>query len=204
MASGTCGSTPHFHPHPDGTVEHPFPSLPFLPQVCDHAQLPRPENHAKVLYCLGLLACLSPDQFISFVGSWLQADKEASRVASLSIFSGILAADLPEMQEKKCDMVQAMRGTLSDESIEVKKAVLHFSRTVLTVHGLEEWAWELVAYVFKQASSSSSQMSSTNLCSADAEEEHSIRATCVELLENVDVSVRGMSQASPGRRRSGS
>ncbi|KYO33805.1 hypothetical protein Y1Q_0009472 [Alligator mississippiensis] len=37
-------------------------------------------------------------------------------------------------------------------------------------------------------------MSSTNLCSADAEEEHSIRATSVELLENVDVSVSDMSQ----------
>ena len=30
-------------------------SLPFLPQVCDHAQEPRPENHAQVLHCLGLL-----------------------------------------------------------------------------------------------------------------------------------------------------
>ena len=46
---------------------------------------------------------------------------------------------------------------LSSPLSQVKKAVLHFSRTLLNVQGLGEWAWELVAYIVKQASLSSSQ-----------------------------------------------
>ncbi|KYO41111.1 hypothetical protein Y1Q_0009656 [Alligator mississippiensis] len=76
-------------PLPDGTLG--IVCLALHDQVCDHAQLPRPENHTKVLYCLGLLG---KDERV-------QADKEASRVASLSIFSGILAADRNCEQSKR-------------------------------------------------------------------------------------------------------
>ncbi|XP_059575919.1 maestro heat-like repeat-containing protein family member 2B [Alligator mississippiensis] len=143
-------------PLPDGKLK----SICFAlhTQVCDIAQMPGSENQVKVFYCLHLLACLSPDQFISFVGSRLKTDKEGSCVASLSIFSGIIAADLPEMSQKKCAVVKAMRCMLGDQSAEVKKAVLHFVRTLLSVQGLDDWAWDLVAYIFKQSSLSRSQM----------------------------------------------
>ncbi|XP_059575653.1 maestro heat-like repeat-containing protein family member 2B [Alligator mississippiensis] len=138
-------------PLPDGKLK----SICFAlhTQVCDIAQLPGSENQVKVFYCLRLL-----DQFISFVGSRLKTDKEGSCVASLSIFSGIIAADLPEMSQKKCAVVKAMRCMLGDQSTEVKKAVLHFVRTLLSVQGLDDWAWDLVAYNFKQSSLSRSQM----------------------------------------------
>ncbi|XP_025067477.1 maestro heat-like repeat-containing protein family member 2B [Alligator sinensis] len=77
---------------------------------------------------------------------------------------------------------------------QVKKAVLHFIKTLLNVQGLDEWAWDLVAYIFKQSSLSGSQMKSKNHSSQDAEEEQSIRATCVEILEHLDVSISVMSQ----------
>ncbi|KYO25773.1 hypothetical protein Y1Q_0023590 [Alligator mississippiensis] len=99
-----------------------------------------------------------------------------------------------EMSKKKCELVKAMRCTLGDLSTEVKKAILHFSRTLLNVQGLDDVAWDLVAYIFKQFSLSSSQLKSKNHSSQDAEEEQSIRATYVEILENLDVSISGMSQ----------
>ncbi|XP_059575603.1 maestro heat-like repeat-containing protein family member 2B [Alligator mississippiensis] len=98
------------------------------------------------------------------------------------------------MSQKKCAVVKAMRCMLGDQSTEVKKAVLHFVRTLLSVQGLDDWAWDLVAYIFKQSSLSRSQMKSKNRSSQDAKEEQSIRITCVEILENLDVSISGMSQ----------
>ncbi|KYO39910.1 hypothetical protein Y1Q_0017279 [Alligator mississippiensis] len=88
-------------PLPDGKLK----SICFAlhTQVCDSTQLPRLENQVKVFYCLCLLACLSPDQFISLVGSRLKTDKEGSCVASLSIFSGIIAADCKYDQSKCAD-----------------------------------------------------------------------------------------------------
>ncbi|XP_059575641.1 uncharacterized protein LOC132246523 isoform X2 [Alligator mississippiensis] len=98
------------------------------------------------------------------------------------------------MSQKKCAVVKAMRCMLGDQSTEVKKAVLHFVRTLLSVQGLDDWAWDLVAYIFKPSSLSRSQMKSKNRSSLDAEEEQSVRITCVEILENLDVSISGMSQ----------
>ncbi|KYO20495.1 maestro heat-like repeat-containing protein family member 2B [Alligator mississippiensis] len=103
-----------------------------------------------------------------------------------------------EMSQKKCAVVKAMRCTLGDQSTEVKKAILHFLRTLLSVQGLDDWAWDLVAYIFKQSSLSSSQMKSKNRSSQDAEEEQSIRATCVEILENLDVSISGLMAPAAG------
>ncbi|XP_025054417.1 LOW QUALITY PROTEIN: maestro heat-like repeat-containing protein family member 2B [Alligator sinensis] len=102
--------------------------------------------------------CLSPDQFISLVDSQLKTDKKASHVASLSIFSGIIAADWKYDQSKRVDCCE--EG--------------HPPRTLLNVQGLDDVAWDLVAYIFKQSSLSSSQLKSKNHSSQDAEEEQSI------------------------------
>ena len=49
-------------------------------------------------------------------------------------------------------------SSLSSSPLQVKKAILHFIRTLLSVQGLDDWAWDLVAYIFKQSSLSTSQM----------------------------------------------
>ncbi|KYO40022.1 hypothetical protein Y1Q_0006558 [Alligator mississippiensis] len=51
---------------------------------------------------------------------------------------------------------------LADQStqlrLSVKKDILHFSRTLINVQGLDDWAWDLVAHIFRESSLHSSQM----------------------------------------------
>ncbi|CAM4708751.1 unnamed protein product, partial [Caretta caretta] len=93
----------------------------------------------------------------------------------------------PETRVKKLLIVKAVKSTLSDQNATVRKAALHFIRTLLSSGSVENCAaWDLVAYVFSEFSVSASKLG--------VEEESTIQTLCIDILQCLDTSVNGMTQ----------
>ncbi|CAM5169524.1 unnamed protein product [Eretmochelys imbricata] len=156
-------------------------------QICSPAKQLSTENHKELFHCVLLLARSSPDDLLAFLHKQLEIEHEAVRVASLDFLRAIVGADLPETRVKKLLIVKAVKSTLSDQNATVRKAALHFIRTLLSSGSVENCAaWDLVAYVFSEFSVSSSKL--------DVEEESTIQTLCIDILQCLDTSVNGMTQ----------
>nr|XP_048691208.1 maestro heat-like repeat-containing protein family member 2B [Caretta caretta] len=102
---------------------------------------------------------------------------------------------VPETRVKKLLIVKAVKSTLSDQNATVRKAALHFIRTLLSSGSVENCAaWDLVAYVFSEFSVSTSKLQGTTLLTQDVEEESTIQTLCIDILQCLDTSVNGMTQ----------
>ncbi|XP_039374703.1 maestro heat-like repeat-containing protein family member 2A [Mauremys reevesii] len=121
-------------------------------QLCSQAKPLSMENHTELVYCIVQLARSSPDDLIAFLHSQLEIENEAVRVASLNLLRAIVGADLPETRLKKFLIVKAVKSTFSDQNATVRKAVLHFIRTLLSSESVENCAaWDMVAHVFRSS-----------------------------------------------------
>ncbi|CAM4692722.1 unnamed protein product, partial [Caretta caretta] len=128
-------------------------------QICSPAKQLSRENHQELFHCVLLLARSSPDDLLAFLHEQLEIEHEAVRVASLDFLRAIVGADLPETRVKKLLIVKAVKSTLSDQNATVRKAALHFIRTLLSSGSVENCAaWDLVAYVFSEFSVSTSKL----------------------------------------------
>ncbi|CAM4708468.1 unnamed protein product [Caretta caretta] len=128
-------------------------------QICSPANQLSIENHKELFHCVLLLARSSPDDLLAFLHEQLEIEHEAVRVASLDFLRAIVGADLPETRVKKLLIVKAVKSTLSDQNATVRKAALHFIRTLLSSGSVENCAaWDLVAYVFSEFSVSTSKL----------------------------------------------
>ncbi|XP_039370968.1 maestro heat-like repeat-containing protein family member 2A isoform X3 [Mauremys reevesii] len=128
-------------------------------QLCSQAKPLSMENHTELVYCIVQLARSSPDDLIAFLHSQLEIENEAVRVASLNLLRAIVGADLPETRLKKFLIVKAVKSTFSDQNATVRKAVLHFIRTLLSSESVENCAaWDMVAHVFREFSVSTSKL----------------------------------------------
>ncbi|KAM9121338.1 maestro heat-like repeat-containing protein family member 2B [Pangshura tecta] len=159
-----------------------------LNQFCSQAKPLSMENHTELVYCTVQLARSSPDDLIAFLHSQLKIEKEAVRVASLNLLRAIVGADLPETRLKKFLIVKAVKSTFSDQNAMVRKAVLHFIQRLLSSESVENCAaWDMVAHVFREFSVSTSKLAFP--------EENTIQALCIDILQCLDISVTGMTQA---------
>ncbi|CAM4692813.1 unnamed protein product, partial [Caretta caretta] len=164
-------------------------------QICSPAKQLSRENHQELFHCVLLLARSSPDDLLAFLHEQLEIEHEAVRVASLDFLRAIVGADLPETRVKKLLIVKAVKSTLSDQNATVRKAALHFIRTLLSSGSVENCAaWDLVAYVFSEFSVSTSKLQGTTLLTQDVEEESTIQTLCIDILQCLDTSVNGMTQ----------
>ncbi|CAM4607989.1 unnamed protein product, partial [Lepidochelys kempii] len=128
-------------------------------QICSPAKQLSIENHQELFHCVLLLARSSPDDLLAFLHEQLEIEHEAVRVASLDFLRAIVGADLPETRVKKLLIVKAVKSTLRDQNATVRKAALHFIRTLLSSGSVENCAaWDLVAYVFSEFSVSASKL----------------------------------------------
>ncbi|CAM4545111.1 unnamed protein product [Caretta caretta] len=156
-------------------------------QICSPAKQLSIENHKELFHCVLLLARSSPDDLLAFLHEQLEIEHEAVRVASLDLLRAIVGADLPETRVKKLLIVKAAKSTLSDQNAMVRKAALHFIRTLLSSGRVENCAaWDLVAYVFSEFSVSTSKL--------DVQEESTVQTLCIDILQCLDTSVNGMTQ----------
>ncbi|CAM5116895.1 unnamed protein product [Natator depressus] len=164
-------------------------------QICSPAKQLSIENHKELFHCVLLLARSSPDDLLAFLHEQLEIEHEAVRVASLELLRAIVGADLPETRGKKLLIVKAVKSTLSDQNATVRKAALHFIRTLLSSGSVENCAaWDLVAYVFSEFSVSTSKLQGTTLLAQGVEEESTIQTLCIDILQCLDTSVNGMTQ----------
>ncbi|CAM5124600.1 unnamed protein product [Natator depressus] len=164
-------------------------------QICSPAKQLSIENHKELFHCVLLLARSSPDDLLAFLHEQLEIEHEAIRVASLELLRAIVGADLPETRGKKLLIVKAVKSTLSDQNATVRKAALHFIRTLLSSGSVENCAaWDLVAYVFSEFSVSTSKLQGTTLLAQGVEEESTIQTLCIDILQSLDTSVNGMTQ----------
>ncbi|CAM5124934.1 unnamed protein product [Natator depressus] len=164
-------------------------------QICSPAKQLSIENHKELFHCVLLLARSSPDDLLAFLHEQLEIEHEAVRVASLELLRAIVGADLPETRVKKLLIVKAVKSTLSDLNATVRKAALHFIRTLLSSGSVENCAaWDLVAYVFSEFSVSTSKLQGTTLLAQGVEEESRIQTLCIDILQSLDTSVNGMTQ----------
>ncbi|CAM4546312.1 unnamed protein product [Caretta caretta] len=158
-------------------------------QICSPAKQLSIENHKELFHCVLLLARSSPDDLLAFLHEQLEIEHEAVPVASLDLLRAIVGADLPETRVKKLLIVKAAKSTLSDQNAMVRKAALHFIRTLLSSGRVENSAaWDLVPYVFSEFSVSTSKL--------DVQEESTIQTLCIDILQCLDTSVNGMTQVS--------
>ncbi|CAM4655242.1 unnamed protein product [Lepidochelys kempii] len=158
-------------------------------QICSPAKQLSIENHQELFHCVLLLARSSPDALLAFLHEQLETEHEAVPVASLDLLRAIVGADLSETRVKKLLIVKAAKSTLSDQNATVRKAALHFIRTLLSSGRVENCAaWDLVAYVFSEFSVSTSKLG--------VEEESTIQTLCTDILQCLDTSVNGMTQVS--------
>ncbi|CAM5106145.1 unnamed protein product, partial [Eretmochelys imbricata] len=156
-------------------------------QICSPAKQLNIENHKELFHCVLLLARSSPDDLLAFLHEQLEIEHEAVPVASLDLLRAIVGADLPETRVKKLLIVKAVKSTLSDQNATVRKAALHFIRTLLSSGRVENCAaWDLVAYVFSEFSVSTSKLG--------VAEESRIQTLCTDILQCLDTSVNGMTQ----------
>ncbi|CAM4545439.1 unnamed protein product [Caretta caretta] len=156
-------------------------------QICSPAKQLSIENHQELFHCVLLLARSSPDDLLAFLHEQLEIEHEAVPVASLDLLRAIVGADLPETRVKKLLIVKAAKSSLSDQNATVRKAALHFIRTLLSSGRVENCAaWDLVAYVFSEFSVSTSKL--------DVEEESTVQTLCIDILQCLDTSVNGMTQ----------
>ncbi|CAM4544695.1 unnamed protein product [Caretta caretta] len=158
-------------------------------QICSPAKQLSIENHKELFHCVLLLARSSPDDLLAFLHEQLEIEHEAVRVASLDLLRAIVGADLPETRVKKLLIVKAAKSTLSDQNAMVRKAALHFIRTLLSSGRVENCAaWDLVAYVFSEFRVSTSKLG--------VQEESTVQTLCIDILQCLDTSVNGMTQVS--------
>ncbi|CAM4545706.1 unnamed protein product [Caretta caretta] len=166
-------------------------------QICSPAKQLSIENHKELFHCVLLLAHSSPDDLLAFLHEQLEIEHEAVRVASLDLLRAIVGADLPETRVKKLLIVKAAKSSLSDQNATVRKAALHFIRTLLSSGRVENCAaWDLVAYVFSEFSVSTSKLQGTTLLTQDVEEESTVQTLCIDILQCLDTSVNGMTQGT--------
>ncbi|CAM5117028.1 unnamed protein product, partial [Natator depressus] len=164
-------------------------------QICSPAKQLSIENHKELFHCVLLLARSSADDLLAFLHEQLEIEHEAVRVASLELLRAIVGADLPETRVKKLLIVKAVKSNLSDQNATVRKAALHFIRTLLSSGSVENCAaWDLVAYVFSEFSVSTSKLQGTTLLTQGVEEESTIQTLCTDILQCLDTSVSGMTQ----------
>ncbi|CAM4545327.1 unnamed protein product [Caretta caretta] len=165
-------------------------------QICSPAKQLSIENHQELFHCVLLLARSSPDDLLAFLHEQLEIEHEAVPVASLDLLRAIVGADLSETRVKKLLIVKAAKSTLSDQNATVRKAALHFIRTLLSSGRVENSAaWDLVAYVFSEFSVSTSKLGTT-LLTQDVQEESTVQTLCIDILQCLDTSVNGMTQVS--------
>ncbi|XP_068535445.1 maestro heat-like repeat-containing protein family member 2B [Anas acuta] len=156
----------------------------------EHSQ----DQKAELSQCILLQARMCPEETIPFLESQLGHEREAVRVAALGLLGALARCDEPAMAEKLPQVVGAVKSVCRDPSIRVRRAVLHFIRELLSANAQSCSAWDVVGYIFREFSRSSSRRAAGLLSAQEAQEEGALQGLCMDVLGSLDISVRGMAK----------
>ncbi|XP_074878081.1 maestro heat-like repeat-containing protein family member 2B [Buteo buteo] len=162
-----------------------------LPDVTEEAG---PAQKAVLSRCIMLQARMRPEETGMFLHSQLSGGSEAGRVAALGLLGALARADAPAVREKLPQLVEAMRALCSDPSAQVRRAVLEFSRELLSSGSQSCWPWDVVGHIFSEFSRTSGTLVAGGLFAWENPEDGAIRALCLDIVGSLDVTLRGMTK----------
>ncbi|XP_065486175.1 maestro heat-like repeat-containing protein family member 2B isoform X1 [Caloenas nicobarica] len=160
-------------------------------QVPDVTEEPGPARKAKPSRHMMLQAQTCP---AAVLRSQLRHRSEAQRVATLSVLGELARSDAPAARKKLPQVVVAVQLVRNDPSAQVQRAVLEFTRELLSYGSQSCWPQDVVGHIFSEYSRSSGRLAAGGLFAWQPQEHRALRAPCVDILGSLDVSQRGMSQ----------
>ncbi|KAM9264313.1 maestro heat-like repeat-containing protein family member 2B [Morus bassanus] len=163
-------------------------------QLSDVTKEPGPACRAVLSRCIMLQAQMYPEEKVVFLRSQLSGGSEAGRVAALGLLGVLARSDAPATREKLPQMVEAVRSVCDDPSAQVRRAVLEFTRELLSSVSQSCWTWDVVGHIFMEFSRTSGRLVAGGLFAWESQEDRALQALCMDILGSLDVSLRGMTQ----------
>ncbi|XP_052655744.1 maestro heat-like repeat-containing protein family member 2B [Harpia harpyja] len=163
-------------------------------QLSDVTEEPGLAQKAVLSRCIMLQAQMRPEETGMFLHSQLSGGSEAGRVAALGLLGVLAHSDGRAARGKLPQVVEAMCSLCSDPSAQVRRAVLEFSRELLSSGSQSCWPWDVVGHIFSEFSRTSGRLVAGGLFAWENPEDKAIRALCMDILGSLDVTLRGMTK----------
>ncbi|XP_040515215.1 maestro heat-like repeat-containing protein family member 2B isoform X2 [Gallus gallus] len=163
-------------------------------QLSDDTKEQSEADRAELTHCILLQARICPEETVQFLQSQLGADREAGCVAALGLLAALARSDEPMMTEKLPQVVEAVQCLCSDPRIQVRRAILHFIKDVLSANARSCSAWDVVGHIFSEFSRTTGRRAAGDLSAQEAQEEGALQELCMDILGSLDVSASGMSK----------
>ncbi|KAM9610619.1 uncharacterized protein ACIBXB_022310 [Morphnus guianensis] len=80
------------------------------------------------------------------------------------------------------------------QTLWVRRAVLEFSRELLSSGSQSCWPWDVVGHIFSEFSRTSGRLVAGGLFAWENPEDKAIRALCMDILGSLDITLRGMTK----------
>ncbi|XP_031412669.1 maestro heat-like repeat-containing protein family member 2B [Meleagris gallopavo] len=135
-----------------------------------------------------------PEEMVLFLQSQLGGEREAGCVAALGLLGALARSDEPAITEKLPQIVEAMQCVCSDPRTQVRKAILHFIKDLLSSNTWSCSAWDVVGHIFSEFSRTTGRRAAGDVSAQEAQEEGALQELCMDILESLDVSMRGMTK----------
>ncbi|XP_040517110.1 maestro heat-like repeat-containing protein family member 2B [Gallus gallus] len=163
-------------------------------QLSDDTKEHSEADRAELTRCILLQARICPDETVLFLQSQLGTDREAGCVAALGLLGALARSDEPVMTKKLPQVVEAVQSLCSDPRTQVRRAILHFIKDVLSANAWSCSAWDVVGHIFSEFRRTTGRRAAGDLSAQEAREEGDLQGLCMDILGSLDVSVRGMTK----------
>uniref|UniRef100_A0A8V0XD46 Uncharacterized protein n=1 Tax=Gallus gallus TaxID=9031 RepID=A0A8V0XD46_CHICK len=163
-------------------------------QLSDDTKEHSEADRAELTHCILLQARICPEETVLFLQSQLGNEWEAGCVAALGLLGALARSDEPMMTEKLPQVVEAAQCLCSDPRVQVRRAILHFIKDVLSANARSCSAWDVVGHIFSEFSRTTGRRAAGDLSAQEAQEEGALQELCMDILGSLDVSVSGMTK----------
>eukprot|EP00076_Gallus_gallus_P036841 XP_025002379.1 maestro heat-like repeat-containing protein family member 2B isoform X2 [Gallus gallus] len=163
-------------------------------QLSDDTKEHSEADRAELTHCILLQARICPEETVLFLQSQLGNEWEAGCVAALGLLGALARSDEPMMTEKLPQVVEAAQCLCSDPRVQVRRAILHFIKDVLSANARSCSAWDVVGHIFSEFSRTTGRRAAGDLSAQEAREEGALQELCMDILGSLDVSVSGMTK----------
>ncbi|OXB54743.1 UNVERIFIED_CONTAM: hypothetical protein H355_001663, partial [Colinus virginianus] len=163
-------------------------------QFSDDTKQHSEADSTELTHCILLQAQICPEEIVLFLQSHLSDEREARRMAALGLLGALARSDEHKVTEKLPQVVEAVQRLCGDPRTQVREALLHFIKDLLSVDARSCSAWDVVGHIFSEFSHATRRMAAGDLSAQEAREEGALQELCVNILGSLDVSVRGMTK----------
>ncbi|XP_031471642.1 maestro heat-like repeat-containing protein family member 2B isoform X2 [Phasianus colchicus] len=163
-------------------------------QLSDDTKQHSEADSRELTHCILLQARICPEETFLFLQSQLGDEWEAGCVAALGLLSALVRSDEPVMTEMMPQVAEAVRCVCNDPRTRVRRAVLYFIKDLLSADPRSCSAWDVVGHIFNEFSRATGRRAAGDLSAQEAKEEGALQELCMDILESLDLSVRGMSK----------